>query len=131
MSYCTVHDITSRFSELEIVQLTDTDNTGAINLTALNAALADATADIDAALIRYTLPLQTVPENITRIACDLTRYYLYKNDVTKLVQQRYDIANQYLLMVATGKISLVNIAVNSAPNSPLVHSQPAQHWDDY
>lgn len=120
MSYCTISDMTTRFSLLEIVQLTDHYNTGTLDTTVLDAAIADANADINAALVRYTLPLAYVPENIVRIACDLSRYYLYDDAVIDAVQARYDQSVSYLTMLATGKLMLpadVNGAAQEATAS--------------
>lgn len=129
MSYCTSTDLITRFSAEELVQLTDRSGANAVDDDVLNAAIADADADINAALVRYTLPLAYVPENIVRIACDLTRYYLYDDAVIDVVQKRYDTATNYLIMLTTGKIMLpadVNGAVQEATgNTVLMSSETA------
>ena len=129
MSYCTSTDLITRFSAEELVQLTDRSGANAVDDDVLNAAIADADADINAALVRYTLPLAYVPENIVRIACDLTRYYLYDDAVIDVVQKRYDTATSYLTMLTTGKIMLpadVNGAVQEATgNTVLMSSETA------
>ncbi len=99
MSYCTANDLIARFSIDELNQLIGNGST-------YDAAIADATADIDAALVRYTLPLTIVPEKLGRIACDLSRYYLYSDLVPEVVQKRYDNATSYLLALAKGTILL-------------------------
>ena len=129
MSYCTSTDLITRFSAEELVQLTDRSGANAVDTDVLNAAIADADADINAALVRYTLPLAYVPENIVRTACDLTRYYLYDDAVIDVVQKRYDTATSYLTMLTTGKIMLpadVNGAVQEATgNTVLMSSETA------
>lgn len=106
--YCTQANLTDRFSEREIIQLTDrsTPPAGTINTTVLNQAIADAEAEINSYLTGYTLPLATVPANLVRIACDITRYYLYEDRVIEQVQTRYNDAIKYLMQVAKGTISL-------------------------
>lgn len=47
MSYATQQNLVDRFGQVELVQLTDLENTGALNTTRLAAALADASATID------------------------------------------------------------------------------------
>jgi len=105
MIYCTVQDLTDRFSEAELTQLTDRANTGGIDYAVLDQAIADATAEINGYLTTY-LPLANVPANLVRIGCDVARYYLYDDAVTDQVQTRYDQAIKYLSQVAKGQISL-------------------------
>lgn len=105
MTYCTVQNLTDRFSDDELIQLTDRANLGVINVTVLNQAISDADAEINGYLTAY-LPLASVPANLVRIACDITRYYLYDDAVTDQVQLRYDQAIKYLVQVAKGMISL-------------------------
>lgn len=107
----------SRFSETEIVQLTDQDNLGIIDDTVLDLAINDASAEIDGYLGNYSLPLVTVPLTLTRICCDIARYYLYDDMVPKegVVVKRYDDALKFLRAVAKGDISL---GVDASGDSP-------------
>lgn len=106
MSYCTRQNLIDRFGEQELIQLTDRDIVGVINDTVLNQAISDADAEINGYLTAYPLPLATIPANLVRIACDVTRYYLYDVTVTEQVKDRYDSAIKYLMQVAKGLISL-------------------------
>lgn len=107
MAYATPQDMIDRFEEDELVQLTDQDELGVIDAVVLGKALADADAAIDGYLAsRYTLPLATVPGSLTRIACDLARYYLYDNGATEEVRRRYDDAARFLTALAKGDITL-------------------------
>lgn len=107
MSYCTQSDLTTRFGAEELIQLTDRAATGVADAAVIAGAIADADAAINGYLAgRYTLPLASVPSNLTRIACDLTRYYLYENAATQIVIDRYDAAVKYLELVAKGAIGL-------------------------
>lgn len=92
MNYATVADMVDRFGELELTQLTDTDGTGSFSVRAIGRALADADACADGYLgLVYQLPLlgcakpatlpgaptvYVVPPVLTRMVCDLARYYL-------------------------------------------------------
>lgn len=92
MNYATVADMVARFGEMELTQLTDTDGTGSFSATAVNRALDDAFACADGYLgLVYQLPLlgcakpatvpgappvYVVPPVLTRMVCDLARYYL-------------------------------------------------------
>jgi len=115
MSYCAKADLLDRpGGERELIQLTDLDNLGVIDDTVLNVAIADADAEIDGYLINY-LPLAVVPANLKRLACDITRYRLYREQVTDRVKDDYDNAIKYLEKVATGKIKLAPDTAGSLP----------------
>lgn len=121
MSYCTQQNLIDRFGAAEIIQLTDRPdradplNAGSIDVSVLNQAIADADAEINAHLTSYPLPLSVVPANLVRIACDIARYYLYEDQMTDTVRQRYENALQYLQAVAAGKIPLPPDAFGTAP----------------
>lgn len=107
MTYATQQDMIDRFAQVELVQLTDRNNTGSIDTTVLGQALADTDAAVDGYLAsRYTLPLATVPKSLTRIACDIARYYLYDNAATEEVRNRYADALKFLQALAKGDITL-------------------------
>lgn len=107
MTYCTLSDLTTRFGEEEITQLTDRGMTGAVDTSVSDKAIADADAEIDGYLAgRYTLPLAYIPSNLTRIACDIARYLLYENAATQIVIDRHEAASRYLEMVGKGTIDL-------------------------
>lgn len=108
MSYIIKQNLLDRFSEQEIIQLTDRilPATGVVVDAVLNQAIADADAEINSYLTAYPLPLAVVPANLVRIACDITRYYLYDDAVTDQVRARYEDAIKYLSQIAKGMISL-------------------------
>lgn len=107
MAYATQQDMIDRFGEEELVQLTDRAQAGVIDATVLAQALSDANAEIDGYLVgRYTLPLPSVPIALTRIACDLARYYLYDNRATEQVTTRAEEVRAFLMSIAQGKVSL-------------------------
>ena len=107
MPYCTQQNLIDRFGQPELIQLTNkADAAGTIiNTTVLNAAIADADAEIDGYLAAY-VPLTIIPANLVRIACDIARYYLYDDLVTEQVRARYKDGIAYLMKVAEGKISI-------------------------
>ena len=107
MAYITVDQMIARFGRDELLELTDRDNEGILNKTIIEAAIADADAEIDGYIaIAVTLPLASVPANITRLAADIARYRLYDERATDQVTKRYDNALEFLEMVATGKATL-------------------------
>lgn len=108
MAYATQQDMIDRFEKAELIQLTDRDNVGVIDTVVLAQALADADAKIDGYLAsRYVLPLATpVTKTLTRIACDVARYYLYDNHATDEVRRRYEDAEKFLVSLGKGEITL-------------------------
>ncbi len=107
MAYASLADLQSRFSESELIDLSDREQTGAINLDVIDQALADASAEIDGYLGgRYSLPLPSVPDVLTRLCCDIARYLLYSERAPEQLQKRYDNAVGFLKALSKGDISL-------------------------
>ncbi len=124
MIYATRQDMTQRYGERELIDLTDRDDTQQIGMTVLNRALEDAVATVDGFVGKlYRLPLlgcakpATVvsgavtyvsPPVLTRITCDLARYYLYTDLPDEHeVSRRHKIAMAELKSLAEGKTQLV------------------------
>ncbi len=109
MSYAARADMEARFGADEINALTgDTD-------VRLEAALADADAMIDAALVpAYDLPLPDCPL-LTAIAADLARARLYDEEPPKQVLGAASAARGQLKKIAEGKVSLVSIIREAVP----------------
>ncbi len=109
MSYATRQEMIDRFGEDELIQLTDRANppAGVIDNNVLDAALADADAEIDGYLqARYSLPLASVPLSIKRLARDIARYYLYDDGVPAVVAERYKEATRTLERISSGVVQL-------------------------
>lgn len=105
--YCTQADLETRFGADEILQLTDRDADGAADDGVLAGAIADAGATIDTYLAkRYDLPLAEVPPALTRIACNLVRYALHKEDPPDRVSDANKEAMTFLRDVAAGRAVL-------------------------
>ena len=117
MSYATVEDMIKRFGEAELVQLTDRGQTGLYDELVIKQALDDAKAEIDAYLAgRYALPLAEIPAILSRMACDIARYYLFGASVTEEVSKRYHDAVVFLKSVARGEAVVgVSKSTNAAP----------------
>lgn len=115
MSYCSAFDMTVRFQERELIQLTDISNTGAIDYAVIEAAISDAGAEIDGYLSAYPLPLSVIPASLTLKCCDIARYYLYDDHAPEHVEKRYERAIKYLEQVARGAIGL---GIDDAGNQP-------------
>jgi phage gp36-like protein len=123
MIYATRSDMLARYGERELIALTDREDTGQINAVVLNRALDDAAATVDGFVGKvYRLPLvgclkpavppgtpQAVsPPQLTRIACDLARYYLYTDLPDEHeVSRRHKAVMGELDALAKGKTQLV------------------------
>ena len=122
--YCTQQDLVDRFGETELIQLTDTTGSGAIDATAVARAIADAEGEINTYLAKVvSLPLSPVPTIVTAAACDMARYRLYRDQLTEPVTQRYKDAIRLLGVIARGEIRLDAEAVTANSAAPR-HSAP-------
>lgn len=109
MAYAVQADLEERFGEKELLKLTDRSepNTGEIDAAVVARALSDAEAEINGYLAaRYTLPLASTPAVLTRLTCDIARYYLYDDWASESVRARYEDAARLLKLIAEGKVKL-------------------------
>lgn len=109
MTYAVEQDLIDRFGDAELIELTDRADppAGARDSTVIAKALADADETVNAYVARrYDVPLSAVPASLTRIAADIARYYLYKDDPTEQVAAAYKDALKFLRDVADGKAVL-------------------------
>ena len=107
----TIDDLRARFGAREIDCLLDQDGDTEPDTGRLEAALADATAEINARLaLRWTLPLAgTAPwPLLTAVCCDLARHLLYDDQVPKTAQRRADAARQRMAALIDGTGRLVD-----------------------
>jgi len=108
--YCTQNDLVARFGEDDLIELTDKDGSqNAIVSSVIEQAINDAGATINGYIGgRYRLPLSATPEVLTRMCCDIARYYLYDDvlDAEHQAAKRYKDAISYLKDVAKGVVQL-------------------------
>jgi phage gp36-like protein len=108
MPYCTEADLLNQLTQTELVQLTDDAGSGSVDSAKVDAALAAASATIDAyAGARYTLPLQT-SEKVKQLCVDLTIYELEKRRrrVREATLAARDAALSFLRDLARGRAVL-------------------------
>jgi phage gp36-like protein len=129
VGYATKQNMIDRFGSEELIQLTDRNNTGAIDDVVLGQALADADTKIDGYLgTRYTLPLATVPPSLTPIACDIARYNLYDKHATEEVRNRYKDAEGFLKLLAKGEVTLGPDPVDTEGAGSPQYTAPAREF---
>ena len=137
MDYATVQDMVARFGALALIQLTDADNIppSVIDETSVAVKLADAQASVDGYVGQcYRLPLAgcikpaatvggepttVAPPVLTRLTCDLARYYLYDDLAPENeVYRRYQAAIKELDAIAAGRAQLA-CPWGGSPGQPL------------
>ena len=120
MVYAQPSDMIARYSNRDLVQLTNEDPTQtAVNQDVLAQALADASAEIDGYLeSRFTLPLNDAPAVLTRLACDIAMYRMQAlrplHDLAE-ARKRYEDALAMLVRVADGTLTLGLARDNQEP----------------
>lgn len=111
--YATLSDMQARFGTTEIEELenrnTDDDDDDAAD-GRVTAALADASAEIDASLAQtYALPLKTGTWPLLRaLACRLARARLYDNAIPDDIMEDQRGARARLKSLASGELRLVD-----------------------
>lgn len=117
MTYATQADLVARFGSSEVQQLSDINNTGAIDATRVSQMLADASNTIDGYLAsRYTLPLSEPPPMLNVLCCDVARYLLAVRP-TEETSKRWEKAIAWLMSVAKGTIDLGGATADAQPIS--------------
>jgi len=107
MPYATQADLETRYGATEVLQLADRNADDTADTGVIDAALADASHEIDGYLaVRYTLPLSETPALLTRLCCDIARYRLWSDDATDQIRQRYEDAVTLLTRLSSGSVQL-------------------------
>lgn len=111
MTYAVKQDLIDRWGEKELIQLTDRSNVPptTVNETTVTKALTDADSLLNSYIAkRYTLPLDPAPAILTRLAADITRYYLFGRVAEKdgEVERAYQEALSWAKDVSRGLVQL-------------------------
>lgn len=109
MTYATLPQLTERYGEAMLVQLTDreTPPAGAIDTGVVDRALADTDAMIDGYLAgRYALPLASTPALVADLALTIAIYKLHREVATDMIVRNYDSAVAQLKLIGSGVIRL-------------------------
>ena len=117
MAYCTRDNLVQRFGQREIDDLLDRDNNDSDDTDTLTQTIADADSLIDSYVsAKYQTPLSPVPQIITYISCDITRFMLWDDNAPEEVRKRYDDAIARLKDIAKGMMKLPATALISIAN---------------
>lgn len=111
MSYCTLSDLKAAISEAKLVQFTDDENLGSINVARITQAIASADTLIESYLRgKHQVPLTTALDRMRQLSIDFTIFFLYKRrrefDMPQSVDDDYMRNVSYLKSIAKGEILL-------------------------
>lgn len=108
--FATIADMEARFDRAELVQLTNQDGEDSVDEARLNQALKRANNEVLSHIAaKYDVAaglVQTALDRLCDIACDLARYYLYRETPTDGVKDRYQTARADLRDLRDGKTKL-------------------------
>lgn len=118
MPYAQTSDLLSRLAPELIQSVADDNGDGAADDTILEAALDDASAEIDAVLGgRYAVPVAPIPDLLLRLAIDLAIYFLFirrRSSVTAEHLARAREARSQLAALGAGELILEGVATRLA-----------------
>lgn len=118
----TLTDLTDRFGEAEIAQLTDRESYQEIDMDVVNRAIFDAESEIESYLNTAGLVSRNqqgdlvytkspiAPKSLIIKACDICRWYLHDEQITHTVQKRYDEAIAWLKLVMKNPSMLTGLS---------------------
>lgn len=135
MAYTTTDQLISQFGIEEMTLLSDRQGTGIMDETVLIDAIRRAESEVDSYLAeRYSVPLlhteEKLPEIVTAITGDITRYRLTGGDIrdSDPVRARYVDALNWLRSVADGTVSIPGLTVQDE-HAGVLMEPGARPWD--
>jgi len=115
MPYITLDEIKKSLPEEAVIQLTDDEDTGAVNQAHVDEAIARADSVIDAYCgSLYAVPFSDPPQAIKNISADLAIYNLYSRKVDAVPEarlERYRTGTRQLEAIAKGTVTLGSATV--------------------
>ncbi len=109
MAYCSQADLSERFGETELAQLTDPAGVSP-QAGEIAKACDEATSLVDSYVqTRYDVPLVSVPTIVRKWACDIARKFLWKDRASadSVVTKNYEDAVASLKDVSRGYVGLL------------------------
>ena len=131
MPYATQDDLVPlRLTQKDLIELTDDDDTGAVNTAIVSAALEEASGRVDSyCRARYVTPLQQ-SDDVKSLTLDITVYLLFsrrrETRISETVKDRYDQAMAFLKDISTAKASLDQPASSQTPQASLAGPEVSQ-----
>lgn len=108
MTYATLEQLTQRYGESLLVQITDRGEvpTGAIDTEVVERALKNTDGFINGFLGRYKLPLVVVPDPLPDLAQSIAIYKLHRFEPDTKIKDEYNAARRQLRDIADGLFKL-------------------------
>lgn len=109
MAYCTLQELTDRYSQRMLVEISDRADapTGAVDTDLIDRAIADADALIDGYLkVRYRLPLASIPRLVKDLSLRISIYYAHAHIASDKIRRDYEEALSTLKHISQGLIRL-------------------------
>jgi phage gp36-like protein len=109
MAYCTIQELTDRYSARMLIDISDRGDsaTGEIDEALIDRAIADADALIDGYLsVRYRLPLAAVPRLVRDLSLRVSIYYAHAHVASDKIRKDYEEALATLKHVSMGVMRL-------------------------
>lgn len=119
MAYCTVQELTDRYSARMLLDLSDRGAAPAeeIDATLIDRAIADADALIDGYLkVRYALPLASVPRLVKDLSLRISIYYAHAHVASEKIREDYKDALRTLGEISRGLLQLDVDGIEPAPS---------------
>lgn len=117
-NYANKSTIIKRFGDKDLIELTDKNATGEINLDSLNNAIKDADAIVNSALQKqFETPINPTPHIIEMIANDIAFSRLFTRNRPEIINTMLSEALEKLEQISKGEIS-----INDTYSSP-THKQ--------
>jgi len=119
--YCALDDIRARLEEPTLTALCDDDGDGVADPGVVEAAIADADAEIDTNLAtRYAVPISSPPAVLRAVAAWLSIAALFRRrreTPSPLHAEQAEHARRILSLLARGRMSLPGIPAAGGPDS--------------
>jgi phage gp36-like protein len=131
MAYATQADLVPLcLAQKDLIELTDDNNTGAVNAAIVTAALEEASGRVESyCRNRYVTPLQQ-SEDVKALTLDIAVYLLFsrrrETTIGETVQTRFDQAIGFLKDIAAGRASFDQPATAAAAQSSIAGPEYSQ-----
>lgn len=119
MPYCTLQELTDRYSARMLLDLSDRGEAPAeeVDAALIDRAIADADALIDGYLkVRYALPLATVPRLVKDLSLRISIYYAHAHVASEKIREDYKDALRTLGEISRGLLQLDVDGIEPAPS---------------
>lgn len=119
MPYCSLSDITSTITTDDVLQLTDDNGTGVIDISKVDEAISKSDGLIAAFVGGETI--NPVPDLIRQISVELSIYHLFKrrfaSNMPESIDKGYSRSMDLLKQIQSGKLSIGNtVTEQTAPS---------------